>query len=246
MDYEAKAKALKEEALALGISRYDVRKGSQVADPKMRIKYYQLLIRCYKRGQHHALKQRAQYWMSSRRVNAKGFRNRLSDLMSRKFAIQPLMRRQRLATSMCRGLYVMTSINPFLSVCLNEYTGVRNFRPVIEQRMKGQKRNPYFGQQVYHHLFYFARLKPRLVYVIGACLRALQQTTVIQLVFDPKIGVGAGLNLLAFWTGSSWPAQLVLGWASTAAPWRMLQAEPPPHDINFPITLVGVVRGKGR
>lgn len=145
-----------------------------------------------------------------------------------------------------RALYITTSINPLLSVFANEYTGVRNFRPLTLMFPGGvHGSGGDLPKQVYRTLFYFARLKPRLLFAIGACARALQMTTVLNLVFDPKIGVGAGLNMLALATGSQWPAALVLGWAMSKPVWRLLGAEPPFANVRFPINVVGVKVGGG-
>jgi hypothetical protein len=82
---------------------------------------------------------------------------------------------------------------------------------------------------LYSRLFYFARLRPRVLFAIGAGLRALQMTTSVaivrrnatqkglpedffragarrpvQHVFDPSAGSGAGLNLLALFAGARW------------------------------------------
>jgi len=81
---------------------------------------------------------------------------------------------------------------------------------------------------VYRKLFYFARLRPRILFAIGACLRAFQMTTPVAHVFDPGVGCGAGLNALAFFVGSRWPAPAVLGWAASKGAWRLLGAKPPP------------------
>ena len=87
-------------------------------------------------------------------------------------------------------------------------------------------------------MFYFAKLKPRLLFVIGACMRGLQQTTVLQYVFEPNSGVGVGLNLLALWVGSQWPAPLVLGWAASKLAWRLLGAQPPPTaGVAMPVNV---------
>lgn len=116
----------------------------------------------------------------------------------------------------------------------------------------------------YKAVFYFARLKPRLLFVVGACLRALQQTTVLQLVFDPSVGVGvrgrasklcttprptvaplsprashaqqAGLNILALMTSSRWPSPLLLGWATSKPFWVLLRAAPPSRT-SIPISI---------
>ena len=85
-------------------------------------------------------------------------------------------------------------------------------------------------------LFYFARLRPRILFTVGACLRALQLTTPLHHVFDPGVGTGAGLNLLALFVGSRWPAPLLLGWAGSRRPWVLLGAEKPP-PARLPITV---------
>ena len=90
---------------------------------------------------------------------------------------------------------------------------------------------------MYRTLFYFARLKPRLLFVVGACCRALQQTTVLRLVFDPSVGVGAGLNLLALATASRWPSALTLGWCASQPFWRMLGASPPKGVDSVPVSM---------
>ena len=134
-----------------------------------------------------------------------------------------------LSKAACRALYVATAINPALSVWKDEYTGIA-FR-----RLGRSAKGAGTVTEIYKALFYFARLKPRLLFVIGACLRALQVTTVIELVFDPSIGVGAGLNLLALCVSSKWPAPFVLGWAISKPCWRMLRGRPPTHDVRVPV-----------
>ena len=76
--------------------------------------------------------------------------------------------------------------------------------------------------------------------MIGAMLRALQQTTVLHYVFDPTAGVGAGLCLLSLYASSQWPATLLLGWAISKPIWKALRAAPPPRVIHVPINVVGV------
>eukprot|EP00747_Dinoflagellata_sp_TGD_P220101 gnl/TRDRNA2_/TRDRNA2_92111_c0_seq2.p1 gnl/TRDRNA2_/TRDRNA2_92111_c0~~gnl/TRDRNA2_/TRDRNA2_92111_c0_seq2.p1 ORF type:complete len:349 (-),score=34.60 gnl/TRDRNA2_/TRDRNA2_92111_c0_seq2:83-1129(-) len=141
----------------------------------------------------------------------------------------------RLPTWLCHVGYMLTCVNPFLSVCFNRYTGVCFYRPLVEHRKKHPP--PTIPSQVYSLFFYFARLRPRLLFAIGACLRGLQQTTLLQLLFDPRVGVGLGCNLLALMTGSSWPAPFVLGWALSQPVWAILHAEPPPRKINVPVQI---------
>ena len=134
----------------------------------------------------------------------------------------------------CAAIYVATAINPALSVIGNEYTSVLWLR-----RSKTPVQGATAVNQIYRSLFYFAKLKPRLLFVIGACVRALALTTVIELVFDPPIGVGAGLNLLALGVAAQWPAPLVLGWAVSKPLWRMLRAEKPEKGkrVRVPVGL---------
>ena len=134
-----------------------------------------------------------------------------------------------LSKAACRALYIATSLNPILSVIDNDYTGIFYRRRNTVQRMP-------VVDQLYGWFFYFARLKPRLLFVIGACLRALCVCTVIELVFDPPIGVGAGLNLLALGVQSQWPSPLVLGWTVSKPAWRVLRAAPP-GDVRVPIQM---------
>jgi hypothetical protein len=134
----------------------------------------------------------------------------------------------------CRTAYIVTSINPVISVWSNVYTQVDHpITRAFRAARPGDAHAP--AAAVYRTLFYFARLKPRLLFVIGSCLRALQLTTVAHLVFDPTVGVGAGLNLLAFMTCSQWPAPLVLGWAVSKPAWKLLRAEPPQGQVQVPI-----------
>lgn len=153
----------------------------------------------------------------------------------------PLWHHHRMPLWACRLLYGLTSVNPLLSVLINQYTGIRNFRPVMVVHSAQENKDP-LPKQIYRQIFYFARLRPRLLFAIGACARGLQQTTVLQLVFDPRLGVGFGLNMLALITNAQWPAPLVLGWACSKSSWRYLHAEPPvpTQDINFPIQINGL------
>jgi len=136
-----------------------------------------------------------------------------------------------LSRNTCRLLYLATSVNPALSVIANEYSGL-----CMRRRPKVQK-PPGIVDGAYRAIFYFARLRPRLLFVIGAVCRALQCVTVIELVFDPSIGVGAGLNLLALGVSSQWPAPLVFGWAISKPVWKILQAEMPNRNVRVPIGL---------
>ena len=116
---------------------------------------------------------------------------------------------------------------------LDEALDGRAVRLGFVQRGEGKDA---FVERAWSSIFYFARLRPRLLFVIGSALRALQTTTVLQYVFDPTAGVGFGLNVLALLTSSRWPATFLLGWASSSGLWRLLGAKPPPK-INVPIAV---------
>lgn len=123
-------------------------------------------------------------------------------------------------------LYVLTSVNTAAAVFTNDY-----------KRVPWAMRKHAAPHLIYSRLFYFARLRPRVVFVIGAMLRALQLTTPLQHVFDPAVGCGAGLNMLALFAGSRWPAPVVLGWAVTRHFWRLLGAQRPP-PVRVPIEVI--------
>lgn len=123
-----------------------------------------------------------------------------------------------------------------LSVVANEYQNVERNIKFLPSPLRPTTTGGSPTAAVYRTIFYFARLKPRLLFAVGACARALQLTTVLQLVFDPSIGVGAGLNLLALATASRWPAPLLLGWAASKPVWWLLGASPPPK-VQVPISI---------
>ena len=90
--------------------------------------------------------------------------------------------------------------------------------------------------EVYSTIFYFAQLRPRLQYAVGALLRALQLCTPLQNVIDPSIGVGAGINFCAIFANVRWIKPLILGWATTKSIWLWLGASKP-KGAHVPITL---------
>ena len=90
--------------------------------------------------------------------------------------------------------------------------------------------------EVYSTLFYFAQLRPRLQYAVGALLRALQLCTPLQNVIDPSAGVGAVINFCAIFAGVRWIKPLILGWATTKSMWIWLGATKP-KGAHIPITL---------
>lgn len=108
-------------------------------------------------------------------------------------------------------LYWLTAFDAIESVRFNEY------RVPYSNEAK-------FVPSMYSKLFYFARLRPRLLYAVGALLRALQLCTPFQMILDPNAGVGAGVNFFAMVAGSRWPQPVVLGWATTKWLWVWLGA----------------------
>lgn len=91
-------------------------------------------------------------------------------------------------------------------------------------------------REVYSKLFYFARMRPRLLYSIGALVRCASLCTPIRHLLDPSVGVGAGIHLFAFLTGSRWVKPLILGWGTTKWFWQWLGARPV-EKAYLPITL---------
>lgn len=140
-----------------------------------------------------------------------------------------------LSRNACRALYVFTSINPVIAFLCNDYS---HRICVMGGPPDQMPQSPV--SRVYRTIFYFAQLKPRLMFAGGAALRALQLTTPFKFVFDPQAGVGAGLNLLSLLCASRWPAMLVLGWSLSKTMWLFLGAKPPPRS-PVPVT-VAVVR----
>lgn len=96
------------------------------------------------------------------------------------------------------ALYWLTAVDTVISVFLNEYTdfsfpGAPALIPIEKQGMV---------REVYSKLFYFARMRPRLLYSIGALVRALSLCTPLRHLLDPTVGVGAGIHFFAYLTGS--------------------------------------------
>lgn len=126
-------------------------------------------------------------------------------------------------------LYWLTAADALQSVVRNQYTdiiGTVTSRPVEWHMVPS----------VYSKLFYFARLRPRLVYSVGALLRALQLCTPMGRILDPSIGVGAGINLCAILASSRWVKPLILGWTTTKYVWKWLGAKRV-ERAYLPITL---------
>lgn len=110
-------------------------------------------------------------------------------------------------------IYWLTAEDAIHSVMRNEYTNFMINLPTAANK-----------QNLYSKLFYFARLRPRLLFSVGALLRALQLCTPFRRVLDPSIGVGAGVNLCAIFAGSRWVKPVILGWTVTKWMWIWLGA----------------------
>ena len=154
-----------------------------------------------------------------------------------------------LPAHLCRFLYAVTAVNPAIFVITNSYQGCFHTSVESGPQTKASRRKelseratppkPLEGLTAIYlpQLFYFARLKPRLLFVIGGMLRGLQLTTPIRFAFDPPAGCGAGLNLLCLFAGSRWPAAGVLGFALCKPFWRILGAQTP--SLQVPISVFG-------
>jgi len=129
------------------------------------------------------------------------------------------------------ALYWITAADTVVSVILNEYSDISFPGAIITSKDKSG-----VVREVYSKLFYFARMRPRLLYSIGALVRALSLCTPLRHLIDPTVGVGFGINFFAFLTGSRWVKPLILGWATTKAFWTWLGARPAGRAY-VPITL---------
>lgn len=130
------------------------------------------------------------------------------------------------------ALYWMTAADSIISIILNEYTvfsfpGASIAAPFEKQGVV---------REVYSKLFYFARMRPRLLYSIGALVRALSLCTPLRHLMDPTVGVGAGIHFFAHLACARWVKPLILGWATTKAFWIWLGARPVDRAF-IPITL---------
>ena len=104
------------------------------------------------------------------------------------------------------ALYWITAADSIASVILNEYTSF--FFPGSSIIISNEKQG--VVREVYSKLFYFARMRPRLLYSIGALVRALSLCTPLKHLLDPTVGVGAGINFFAFLAGSRVRSLLML------------------------------------
>jgi len=96
------------------------------------------------------------------------------------------------------SFYWTTAMDTILSVFLNEYSGIS--LPGTVALLQTEKQG--VVREVYSKLFYFARMRPRLLYSIGALVRALSLCTPLKYLVDPSVGVGAGIHLFAYLAGS--------------------------------------------
>jgi len=94
------------------------------------------------------------------------------------------------------ALYWITAADAVISVILNEYCDLSFPGASIASEKQGVVR------EVYSKLFYFARMRPRLLYSIGALVRALSLCTPLRHLIDPTVGVGAGIHFFAYLAGS--------------------------------------------
>jgi len=122
-------------------------------------------------------------------------------------------------------IYWLTAADAVQSVIHDQYTDFFGSTENLHQQWKNSHKRNNVVPSVYSKLFYFARLRPRLVYAVGALLRALQLCTPLGRILDPSIGVGAGINLCAIVASSRWVKPLVLGWATTKYIWSWLGAK---------------------
>lgn len=127
------------------------------------------------------------------------------------------------------ALYWLTAADAIQSIVHNQYTDLMG---VLATRQHHKNMVP----AVYSKIFYFAQLRPRLLYAVGALLRALQLCTPLGRILDPSIGVGAGINLCAMIASSRWIKPLILGWATTKYAWKWLGAKRV-QRAYLPITL---------
>jgi len=96
------------------------------------------------------------------------------------------------------ALYWITAADTVLSVILNEYSDLSLPGASIVLPMEKQG----VVREVYSKLFYFARMRPRLLYSVGALVRAFSLCTPLRYLLDPTVGVGAGINFFSFLAGS--------------------------------------------
>jgi len=131
--------------------------------------------------------------------------------------------------------YWFTAMDTILSVFRNQYCSPLKFVDAFLSELS-QNNKQGVVQKAYEKLFYFARLRPRLLYSVGALVRALSLCTPLHHIIDPTVGVGAGIHLFAFLSGARWVKPVVLGWATTKYFWTTLGAKSV-EKAYIPITL---------
>ena len=138
------------------------------------------------------------------------------------------------------ALYWLTSVDSMLAVLMNDYrtplTDTFAGRSSTSGGSTGASSGDNFLGGIYSRVFYFARLRPRLLFSVGALLRALQLCTPLQTIIDPGAGVGVGVNICARLAGSRWVQPVVVGWACTRHFWEALGADKV-EGAHLPITV---------
>mmetsp|Transcript_21805 Transcript_21805/g.63444 ORF Transcript_21805/g.63444 Transcript_21805/m.63444 type:complete len:233 (+) Transcript_21805:121-819(+) len=124
-----------------------------------------------------------------------------------------------------RGLYWLSAVDAVAAVLCDDF----RMKILLPRAPVMHLENPSdrVAASIIPRIFYFARLRPRLLWSVGALLRALQLCTPIQRVLNPSAGVGLGVNMCAIVARSRWVAPLVVGWASSGPVWRWLGARQP-------------------
>lgn len=113
--------------------------------------------------------------------------------------------------------------NPLISLCSRSTCMASNSCGVVPS--------------MYKKLFYFAKLRPRLLFSVGSSLRALQLCTPLKNLIDPSIGVGAGINILAILCENRWMHPIILGWVCTKRFWVWMGAKPI-HGAHLSLSLL--------
>uniref|UniRef100_A0A7S2CCL2 Uncharacterized protein n=1 Tax=Florenciella parvula TaxID=236787 RepID=A0A7S2CCL2_9STRA len=132
-------------------------------------------------------------------------------------------------------LFWLSTIDAVVAVARDDYDG----RTWLIPTKPAEYRGPDTIQKVYNSFFYFAKLRPRVVFSVGALVRALQLCTPIHRILNPSAGVGAGVNLAAMVAKARWVSPFVLGWSTTRRLWTTLGAAPP-KGPGVPITVSSV------
>lgn len=92
---------------------------------------------------------------------------------------QRVKRRLLTRRAFLMALYWVSSVEAAHAVAKNDYSGMLVVRREKDARLAGR---------VYSTLFFFARLRPRLLFSVGSLMRALQLCTPLQRVINPGVG----------------------------------------------------------